>query len=104
MKANDFISVLEYLKAFNKAEKPKRTRKTKHNDFEGLDIIALIQERRREAQALETVFKEIEKINKKEDKKEDPKGLSTNQLAFIFVATSIIAPLYVSWVHAMLGH
>lgn len=72
MNGKDLITVLEYAKAFNKTEKPKRSsRKEKPEP----DVIELLNKKRREAKLLEDYIKELEKIHKKDEKKEEKKGM-----------------------------
>ena len=77
MNGRDMIAVLEYVKAFNKPEKENTTRRFRksNKDLDDIDIYAMIQKKRQEAKMLEEWIKDMEKIHKKEEKKEESKGV-----------------------------
>lgn len=105
MNGKDFISVLEYMKAFNKPTKAGKRRKVPDLYTGDLDLVALLRKKQLEAKIIEDFMKEHEKLNKKEEKKDDkPKSLlSVPQITMLLVASfPITAPLYVSWMQGVL--
>lgn len=64
-KYGEMTALLEFAAKMNKPEKPKRWRRDKDD---AVDIVDLLQKERRKAKVLDEVLKDIEKLNKKEDK------------------------------------
>lgn len=90
MKATEVIKLMAMLKAFPPKEDkmPRRRGPPKFvKQMDDHDVLALMHKRLEEAQALENFLKEREKINKKEEKKDDKKGLSFEQIAMLLVLT-----------------
>lgn len=69
MKAKDFIDIIEYTRAFKEPKMPK----VRNKKEEPSDPFKYIYQMKRAADEWETFLKEQEKINKKEDKKDEPK-------------------------------
>lgn len=107
MKAKDFIQTIEYAKAFK--DKPKRTKKEPDNLDRQLlmlllskdesSVTDLLHKEAERAQSFLEFMKNYEKAHKKEDKK--PEGMSTFQLASLFMVFALIAPLYLK---LLVGH
>lgn len=99
MNAKDMITLLEYVKAFDKAPK-KRFGKTPKTPK--LDLVALLREKKEEAELLEKFLKDQEKINKKEEKKDDKKPVRSLTFAegviIAYLAQFILGPLYQAYV------
>lgn len=87
--AKDLITLLEYTKAFKTKEKKVEEKKE-------TDIVSIIQNERRRAKALDELFKEIEKLNKKEDKKPDP-GMSAIHVAMFTILLSAMSGPFYFW-------
>jgi hypothetical protein len=102
MNGKDFISVLEYMKAFNKPPKASRRKK----DYGDIDLVALLHKKQEELALFEHWMKQQDKLRKeekKEEKKEHKPWISIPQLAFILVASfPITAPMYVAWIKTIL--
>jgi hypothetical protein len=100
-KYGDMVALLDWaMKQKKEPEKKSRTKPEKP-----VDVFELLQQKRREAQMLEAFIKDMEKVNKKEEKKEDKSKLSTVQIAMLLIGTfPITGPLYVFWVQKLLGH
>jgi Flp pilus assembly protein TadB len=102
MNGKDFISVLEYMKAFNKPQKAGRRKASKN--YGDIDLVALLHKKQEELALFEHWMKQQDKL-RKEEKKEEKKSqwLSMPQLAFILVASfPITAPMYVAWIRSVL--
>lgn len=87
MKAEDFIAITEHL---NKAKK-RRYRQTPE-----LDIVELIRKKHEEAKFLEQYLKDFDKLNKKEEKKEDKRRQFTfaEGVILAFMAQLFVGPMY----------
>lgn len=80
-------------------EKPMRTKK----DDGKVDLMALLEQKRREYLAVKNFVDEQHKLNKVEEKK-DEKRLKLEHIAMFLIATSpITGPLYVWWFRSLLG-
>lgn len=78
MKAQDMISLMEYMKAFSKSEKtPKKTPEKKEKNF-----FEAFAEMKVQVDQFQQFLKDQEKLNKKEEKKEE-KGLSVTEWMMI---------------------
>lgn len=93
MNAKDMIALVEYMKTFDKPQKNSRWKKPKEEKF---DLVALLRQKKEEADLLEKFLKEQEKLNKKEEKKEG-KGHSftfAEGIILAYAAQFVIGPLY----------
>lgn len=93
MRARDLISLLEYGKAFNKQEKPRKVKKEKRKatfkDF--MEFQAEMEQFQKYMKEKDDEKKKLEKA--KEHKKD---GMSPQQLAmFLVMSFPITAPIYV---------
>lgn len=87
-KYSDIVNLLDWALA----QKKKETETVQSRPKKTPDVIEMLQKKRREVQELETFIKELEKLNKKEEKKEGPfNKLTTTQLTIIMVVT---VPIY----------
>lgn len=94
MNAKDMIALVEYMKTFDKPQKGNRWKKPKPEKF---DLVALLRQKKEEADLLEKFLKEQEKLGKKEEKKEEKKGHSftfAEGIILAYAAQFIIGPLY----------
>lgn len=95
-KYSDTVALLEWATkmANNKPAKAERKRKPRPEDYDlrDFDAVAFIHKEIERADTLKKLLHDYEKANKKEDKK--PEGLSTFQLASLFMVFALIAPLY----------
>jgi len=83
-----------------KAKKPMQTEAKKKD----VDLLALMELKRREYLALKNFVEEQGKLNKPEKKEEDPKKWKIEHIAMFLIATSpITGPLYVWWFRSLLG-
>lgn len=100
----DIVGILEWASRQGKSERTsERRRKPPEED----DLLTVLHKRRAENQALEHFFKDIEKLSKKEEHKQEGLfgRLTTTQLAMVLIGTfPITGPLYVAWVQKVLGH
>lgn len=105
-KYGDVLALLEFGKKVGeenaKGHKPMRTEREKKKEP---DILALLEQKRREYVALKTYVEEQNKLHKPDDKKHGVKHwLNTTNVALFLIASSpITGPLYVWWFRAMLG-
>lgn len=84
-------------------EKPMRTRDKDKKD-DKIDLLALLEQKRREYVAVKNFVEEQNKLNKPEKKEEDPKKWKIEHIAMFLIATSpITGPLYVWWFRQLLG-
>lgn len=83
-------------------EKPMRTERKKEKD---IDLLALLEQKRREYMAVKQFVEEQTKLNKPEEKKHDKDGhWNVRNVALFLIATSpITGPLYVWWFRQLLG-
>lgn len=101
MNGKDFISVLEYMKAFNKPPKALRTKKPK-NEFDEFNLTLLLHKKLEEADALKKLLDDREKANKKEEKKEEKKGMDAPTIAmWLVLSFPITGPLYLKFLSTM---
>lgn len=99
MKATEIMKLMEMLKTFPPKEDKMRSRRRPppyryENDF---DIAALLHKKLEEADTLKKLLEDREKAHKKEDKKDDKKSLSTEQLAIFLVMSYPIIGLLI-WI------
>ena len=74
MKANDFIQILNYMKTFETTkDKPKRNLKKKVSEDE-VDLAEVYLKLNAREQRIKNAKEQIEKMLKKEEKKDDKKG------------------------------
>lgn len=90
MNGKDFIAVLEYANAFKK----ERNSGKKKIDFSKLDLAEVFLQLNAQEEKIKTAKKQIEQLLKKEEKKDDKKGLSAPHLAmWMLVTAPITGPL-----------
>lgn len=82
-----------------KADKPMRTKK----DDGKVDLMALLEQKRREYLAVKTFVEEQHKLNKTEEKKEEKKWKLEHIAMFLIATSPITGPLYVWWFRSLLG-
>lgn len=86
MNGKDFIYVMDYLSNFKaKAEKPVRRDRRKKREDDDLDLAETYLRLEAKAERIKKAKEQIEKMMKKEEKKEDKFELSTFQRAFLLV-------------------
>lgn len=91
MNAKDFIAVLEYQKAFKKPAKRK-----KDIDLTKLNLAEVFLKLKEQQEKIRIDLEQIEKLMKKEDKKDDKKGKPFNPLhvaMWLLATTPITGPL-----------
>jgi hypothetical protein len=79
-------------------ERPMRERKEKEPD-----VLALLEQKRREYLALKNFVEEQGKLNKPEEKKEEKKWKLEHIAMFLIATSPITGPLYVWWFRSLLG-
>ncbi len=85
--------------ALSRLEKPMRTHDKKEKP---LNLVALLDEKRREYEALKTFVEQQNRLNKPEEKND--KKWKLEHIAMFLIATSpITGPLYVWWFRQLLG-
>jgi hypothetical protein len=96
----DPIRLIEYGASMAKPSVRPRTEK-KEKD---VDVLALLETKRREYVALKNFVDEQVKINKPDDKKKPESIFNVKNIAMFLIATTpITGPLYVAWFRLMLG-
>lgn len=83
-----------------KAEKPMRTERKKE---EKVDLMNLLDQKRREYEAVKLFVEQQNKLNKPEEKKEDKKWKLEHIAMFLIATSPITGPLYVWWFRSLLG-
>ena len=103
MKANEFLQIFELGKAFKPPKAKRSGKKAAENvDFRDIDLSMLLHKKLQEADTLKRLLDDREKINKKEEKKEE-KGWSLHHISYFLIATfPITAPAYVAYIRAMI--
>lgn len=92
MNAKDMIYLMEHFNTFNKPKKTSRWKKPKEEKF---DLVALLRQKKEEADLLEKFLKEQDKLTKKEEKKiEGHKFTFAEGIILCYAAQFIIGPLY----------
>jgi len=82
-----------------KAERPMRTKK----DDGKVDLMALLDQKKREYEAVKTFVEQQNKLNKPEEKKPDGKWKLEHIAMFLIATSPITGPLYVWWFRSLLG-
>lgn len=84
----DLVPLIEWAIRRNGPEVKTREKKEK-----SVDVFQLLQQKRQEAQMLEAFIKDMEKVHKKEEKKDKTywENLSTPQLAMMMI---VLVPMY----------
>lgn len=80
-------------------DKPMRAKK----DDDKVDLMALLEQKRREYLAVKNFVDEQHKLNKSEEKKEDKKWKLEHIAMFLIATSPITGPLYVWWFRSLLG-
>lgn len=80
-------------------EKPMRTKK----DDDKVDLMALLEQKRREYLAVKNFVDEQHKLDKPEEKKDDKKWKLEHIAMFLIATSPITGPLYVWWFRSLLG-
>lgn len=80
-------------------EKPMRT----HKKEEKVDLMNLLDQKRREYEAVKLFVEQQNKLNKPEEKKDDRRWKREDIAWFLIVTTPITGPLYVLWFRTLLG-
>lgn len=82
-------------------EKPMRT----HKKEEKVDLMNLLDQKRREYEAVKLFVEQQNKLNKSEEKKEENrlKWKLEHIAMFLIVTSPITGPLYVWWFRSLLG-
>lgn len=107
MNGKDFISILEYVKTFDKPQKAKRW--GKKDKEPKMDLVGLLRQKKEEAELLEKFLKEQEKLSKKEeDKKKEEKSMRALTFAegvvLAYVAQFLLGPLYNHYITLLQVH
>lgn len=79
-------------------EKPMRAEKEKP-----LDLMNLLDQKRREYEAVKLFVDQQNRLNKPEEKKEDKKWKLEHIAMFLIATSPITGPLYVWWFRSLLG-
>lgn len=87
--------------ALSRLEKPMRTERDKKE--KPLNLVALLDEKRREYEALKTFVEQQNKLNKPEEKKDEKKWKLEHIAMFLIATSPITGPLYVWWFRQLLG-
>lgn len=87
---NDFIRAIEFGKTFAKNEEKKTPRRKKQVDLEDVDPGEVVMKLLKRKNNIEEAIKQFEKLTKKEEKKDDKKGLNAAQIAMFMLVTSPI--------------
>ncbi len=98
------LALIEAGKQMAQSIKPMRTREEKKEKKE-VDVLALLEQKRREYLALKNFVDEQGKLNKSDDKdKKKEHWFNQKNIAMFLIATTpITGPLYVAWFRLMLG-
>jgi hypothetical protein len=100
---NGFAGAIDLIK-FGQELASKRSHRTdKKEPKKDPDLLALMEQKRREYLALKTFVEEQGKLNKPEDKKTESIFNVKNIALFLIATTPITGPLYVAWFRLMLG-
>jgi hypothetical protein len=96
----DLVGILEWAERRKKSTYRSEARKPKDHPPGMKDLITLLQERRNENAMIDSFFKDVEKLSKKEEpKKKEWLKLSTEQIqAILLTSFMLTAPVWV-WVY-----
>lgn len=100
-KYGDIVALLDWAMKQKEVRTETKSRRTKSKEDKPVDVFQLLQQKRQEAQMLEAFIKDMEKVNKKEDKpsKKWHEQINTPQLAMIMI---VIIPVYMSLIQKFL--
>lgn len=104
-KYGELLALAEFFKKSGAEEakakdKPMRTERKKEE--KPVDLLGLLDQKKREYEAVKLFVEQQTKLNKPEEKKED-KWKIENIAWFLIAATPITGPLYVWWFRSFLG-
>lgn len=80
-------------------DKPMRTK----DKEKPLELMNLLDQKRREYEAVKLFVEQQNKLNKPEEKKEDKKWKLEHIAMFLIATSPITGPLYVWWFRSLLG-
>lgn len=103
-KYSEIVALLEYVDKKNKV--PKTRLRDRYKSDIDLDLVGLLRKKHEEAKLLENFLKDQEKLNKKEEKKEQKVRAFTfaEGMILAFMAQFVLGPLYQHYVAALGVH